>query len=313
MAEAGQGTALPRLLTTPAEVRAALAGRGRVGLVPTMGYLHEGHATLIAQARAECDVVVVSVFVNPMQFGPTEDLAKYPRDLERDLGVAGAAGADFVFYPAAGAMYPAGFSTRVEVSGVSEPLDGAARPGHFAGVATVVLKLLNIVQPTRAYFGEKDWQQLAVVRRLVSDLDLNTEIVGVPTVRASADTPHAGLALSSRNTYLSPEQQRRATVLSRALRAVQAAYAGGERDTGRLRQAGLDVLGSEPELALDYLAVVGPDLRDVPRLTDDPLNRVLVAGRLFGVRLIDNMPLGVAPTVAAASAAAPSPSAPTPA
>ena len=301
MTEAGQTS--PQLLTTPAEVRAALAGKGRVGLVPTMGYLHAGHAALIRQARAECDVVVVSIFVNPMQFGPTEDLAKYPRDLERDLGVAGAAGADLVFHPAAETMYPAGFSTRVEVGGVSEPLDGAARPGHFAGVATVVLKLLNIVQPTRAYFGEKDWQQLAVVRRLVSDLDLKTEIVGVPTVRAGEDTPHAGLALSSRNSYLAPEQQRRAAVLSRALRAVQAAYAGGERDTGRLRQAGLEVLSREPELTLDYLAVVGPDLRDMPRLTDHPLNRVLVAGRLFGVRLIDNMPLGV-------TLAAPAPSAP---
>ncbi|ANC71662.1 pantoate--beta-alanine ligase [Deinococcus radiodurans] len=290
----------PQILSTPQEVQTALASRGRVGLVPTMGFLHEGHATLIRRARAECDVVVVSIFVNPMQFGPTEDLATYPRDLDRDLALAGAAGADFVFHPEAAAMYPAGFSTRVEVSGVSEPLDGAARPGHFAGVATVVLKLLNIVQPERAYFGEKDWQQLAVVRRLVADLNLRSEIVGVPTVRADEEAAHAGLALSSRNSYLSPEQQRRATVLSRALRAVQAAYAGGERDTGRLRQAGLDVLASEPELALDYLVVVGPDLRDVPQLSDDPLNRVLIAGRLFGVRLIDNMPLSTAPVPAPA-------------
>ena len=290
----------PQILSTPQEVQAALTGRGRVGLVPTMGFLHQGHASLIRRARAECDVVVVSIFVNPMQFGPTEDLATYPRDLDRDLALAGAAGADFVFHPEPAAMYPAGFSTRVEVSGVSEPLDGAARPGHFAGVATVVLKLLNIVQPERAYFGEKDWQQLAVVRRLVADLNLRSEIVGVPTVRADEEAAHAGLALSSRNSYLSPEQQQRATVLSRALRAVQAAYAGGERDTGRLRQAGLDVLASEPELALDYLAVVGPDLRDVPQLSDDPLNRVLIAGRLFGVRLIDNMPLSAVPVPAPA-------------
>ena len=290
----------PQILSTPQEVQAALTGRGRVGLVPTMGFLHQGHASLIRRARAECDVVVVSIFVNPMQFGPTEDLATYPRDLDRDLALAGAAGADFVFHPEPAAMYPAGFSTRVEVSGVSEPLDGAARPGHFAGVATVVLKLLNIVQPERAYFGEKDWQQLAVVRRLAADLNLRSEIVGVPTVRADEAAAHAGLALSSRNSYLSPEQQQRATVLSRALRAVQAAYAGGERDTGRLRQAGLDVLASEPELTLDYLAVVGPDLRDVPRLSDDPLNRVLIAGRLFGVRLIDNMPLSAVPVPAPA-------------
>lgn len=280
-----------QVLTTPGEVRAALVGRGRVGLVPTMGYLHEGHATLIRRARAECDVVVVSVFVNPMQFGPAEDLAKYPRDLERDLGVAGAAGADFVFHPDASAMYPAGFSTRVEVSGVSEPLDGAARPGHFTGVATVVLKLLNVVQPERAYFGEKDWQQLAVIRRLVADLNVPVQVVGVPTVRAEQGA--AGLALSSRNTYLSDAQRERATVLSRALRAAQAAYAGGERRTAALRQAGLDVLAQEPALELGYLAVVGPDLLEPETLSEHPLNRVLVAARLFGVRLIDNMPLDI--------------------
>lgn len=281
-----------RVLGTPQELRAALRGAGRVGLVPTMGYLHEGHATLLRRARAECDVVVLSVFVNPMQFGPKEDLASYPRDLERDLKVAAQAGADFLFQPEPGAMYPAGFSTRVEVSGVSEPLDGAARPGHFTGVATVVLKLLNLVQPERAYFGEKDWQQLAVIRRMVSDLNVPVDIVGVPTVRSDAGET-AGLALSSRNSYLSAEQQARATVLSRALRAVQASYAAGERDTARLRQAGLAVLGQEPELELGYLAVVGPDLLEPERLGDDPLNRVLVAARLFGVRLIDNVALSM--------------------
>ena len=277
---------LPRVVRTPAELRAALRGQPSVGLVPTMGYLHTGHATLIRAARAENAVVVVSVFVNPLQFGPKEDLARYPRDLDRDLRVAAEAGADLLFVPEAGDMYPTGFSTRVELSGVSEPLDGAARPGHFTGVATVVLKLLNLVQPARAYFGEKDWQQLAVVRRMVADLNVPVEVVGVPTVRAES-----GLALSSRNAYLSAEELERATVLSRALRAVQAAYAGGERDAARLRQAGLDVLATEPEAVPDYLAVVDGDMRERDAVDDDPMNRVLVAARMFGVRLIDNMPL----------------------
>lgn len=251
-----------------------------------MGYLHEGHAALIRRARAECGAVVLSIFVNPLQFGPSEDLARYPRDLERDLALAGEAGADFVFHPEPGEMYPPGFSTRVEPSGVSDGLDGASRPGHFTGVATVVLKLLNLVRPARAYFGEKDWQQLAVVRRVVADLNVPTEIVGVPTVRAPS-----GLALSSRNSYLSPEQRERATVLSRALRAVQATYAAGERQTTRLREAGLRVLAEEAEADLDYLAVVDQDLAEQPLVTADPLNRVLIAARLFGVRLIDNLPL----------------------
>ncbi|GAA5511868.1 pantothenate synthetase [Deinococcus carri] len=276
----------PHILTTVAEIRAVLAGPERVGLVPTMGYLHEGHATLIRQARAECDVVVVSVFVNPRQFGQGEDLGRYPRDLERDLALAGAAGADLLFHPDVAAMYPDGYATNVSVGGVSAPLEGQSRPGHFDGVATVVLKLLNIVGPERAYFGEKDWQQLAVVRRMVRDLNVPVEVVGVPTIREAS-----GLALSSRNSYLTPEQQARAVVLSRALRAVQAAAAGGERDTARLRQAGLDVLAREPEVQPDYLAVVGGDMQERERVENDPMTRVLVAARMFGVRLIDNMPL----------------------
>nr|WP_177183035.1 pantoate--beta-alanine ligase [Deinococcus reticulitermitis] len=278
----------PRLLRTAADLQAALTQTPgqKVGLVPTMGFLHEGHAALIRRARAECAVVVVSIFVNPLQFGPSEDLARYPRDLERDLALAGEAGADLVFHPGAGEMYPPGFSTRVEPSGVSDGLDGASRPGHFAGVATVVLKLLGLVRPDRAYFGEKDWQQLAVVRRVVCDLNVPVEIVGVPTVRAPS-----GLALSSRNSYLTPEQQERAAVLSRALRAVQAAYAAGERDTGRLLGAGRAILAQEGELELDYLAIVDRNMAQTPYVHPDPLNRVLIAARLFGVRLIDNLPL----------------------
>ncbi|WP_102126603.1 pantoate--beta-alanine ligase [Deinococcus planocerae] len=276
----------PSLVTTPEELRAALADGGRVGLVPTMGYLHEGHARLIERARAESDTVVVSVFVNPRQFGPREDLSRYPRDLTRDLGVAGAAGADLLFHPGVEVMYPPGYATNVTVGGVSEPLEGSSRPGHFDGVATVVLKLLGLVGPDRAYFGEKDWQQLAVVRRMVRDLNVPAQIVGVPTVREAS-----GLALSSRNSYLTPEGQERAAVLSRALRAVQAAASRGERDTARLRQAGLDVLAGEPEVSLDYLTVVGGDMAERERVENDPMTRVLVAARMFGVRLIDNLPL----------------------
>ncbi|GGK87290.1 pantothenate synthetase [Deinococcus radiotolerans] len=280
-------TAPPRVETTPDGLRARLAGR-RVAFVPTMGYLHEGHATLIRAARAAVPdgLVVVSVFVNPLQFGVNEDLSRYPRDLERDLGVAGEAGADVLFHPDVATMYPDGFSTRVSVSGVSDSLDGAARPGHFTGVATIVLKLLNLVRPDVALFGEKDWQQLAVIRRMVRDLNVPVEVRGVPTVRADS-----GLALSSRNTYLDAGQQARAAVLSSALRAVQAAYRSGERQREVLEAAGRAVLSREEALTLEYLTVVGGDMQEREMVDNDPMNRVLVAARLFGVRLIDNMPL----------------------
>lgn len=276
----------PTVITDPADLRAALRGHA-VAFVPTMGALHEGHATLIRAARAAVPGgrVVVSVFVNPMQFGPNEDLSRYPRDLDGDRRVAGEAGADLLFHPDVPTMYPDGFSTSVSVSGVSEPLDGAARPGHFTGVATVVLKLLNLVRPDVALFGEKDWQQLAVVRRMVRDLNMPVDVRGVPTVREDS-----GLALSSRNAYLSADQRAQAAVLSRALRAVQAAYAGGERRGAALRQAGLDVL-TTADLSLDYLSVVGSDMHEREIMDNDPMNRVLVAARMFGVRLIDNMPL----------------------
>ncbi len=276
----------PQVVRTPEALRSALSGRGRVGLVPTMGYLHDGHATLMRRAREVCDVLVVSIFVNPLQFGPSEDLAAYPRDLERDLGVVGGAGVDVVFMPSRETMYPPAFDTRVVVSGVSDGLDGASRPGHFVGVATVVLKLLNLVRPDVAFFGEKDWQQLAVLRQMVRDLNVPVEVVGLPTVRAPS-----GLALSSRNSYLTAEQQARAAVLSRALAAVQGAYAAGERKAGKLRQTGLDVLAEDPEVTLDYLSVVGRDMQEREVVDNDPMTRVLVAARMFGVRLIDNMPL----------------------
>ncbi|WP_135227979.1 pantoate--beta-alanine ligase [Deinococcus fonticola] len=280
----------PQVFTDPAELRAALQGRGTVGFVPTMGYLHDGHATLMRWARQSCDTVVLSIYVNPLQFGPNEDYASYPRDLERDLKVARSAGVDFVFAPSDANMYPPGFSTRVSVNGVSDTLDGLSRPGHFTGVATVVLKLLNLVRPDKVFLGEKDWQQVAVLRRMITDLNVAVEVVGVPTVR-SEEAASLGLALSSRNSYLNEEQKARATVLSRALRAVQAAYAAGERDTQALKQAGLNVLKTEPDAQLDYLTVVDSNLQETPRIAEDPFNRILIAARMFGVRLIDNMPL----------------------
>lgn len=297
-------TTLPQIISDPAELRSVLAGRGRVGFVPTMGYLHEGHATLISQARAECDLLVVSIFVNPLQFGAGEDLNNYPRDLPRDLGVAGGAGADLLFTPSVELMYPSGFSTRVTVSGVSEGLDGASRPGHFTGVATVVLKLLNLVRPDRVYLGEKDWQQLAVLRRMVRDLNVNVDVIGVPTVRVAS-----GLALSSRNAYLTPEQQMRAAILHRALRAVQERYAAGETQVRALQQAGLDVLKTDDAVELDYLSIVDTgmqpldsveplqvqaaerDRNDRGAADNRNMTRVLLAARMFGVRLIDNLPL----------------------
>lgn len=280
----------PRVFTDPAQLREALKDRGVVGFVPTMGYLHDGHATLMRWARQSCDTVVLSIYVNPLQFGPNEDYASYPRDLERDVKVAASAGVDYVFAPTDGIMYPPGFSTRVSVQGVADTLDGLSRPGHFTGVATVVLKLLSLVRPDKVFLGEKDWQQVAVLRRMITDLNVTVEVVGVPTVR-SEDGASRGLALSSRNSYLNDEQKARATVLSRALRAVQDAYAGGERSTAALRQAGLTVLNAEPQVNLDYLTIVDSNLQEHATVTDDPFNRILIAARLFGVRLIDNMPL----------------------
>ncbi|MET0553105.1 MAG: pantoate--beta-alanine ligase, partial [Vicinamibacteria bacterium] len=201
--------------------RSALAGD--VGLVPTMGFLHEGHVSLVERARRENAHVAVSLFVNPTQFGPREDLAAYPRDLERDRGLLRAAGCDLLFVPTAAEMYPPGAGTFVDVGAVAEPLEGARRPGHFRGVATVVLKLLNIVQPARAYFGEKDAQQLAVIRAFVRDLDVPVAVVGCPTVR-EAD----GLAKSSRNSYLDADDRRAAPVLHRALSAARDAWERGE-------------------------------------------------------------------------------------
>jgi pantoate--beta-alanine ligase len=272
---------------TIADVRSVLdaeraAGR-RVGFVPTMGYLHEGHASLIRRARAETDVVIVSIFVNPLQFGAGEDLDAYPRDLERDTRLAEAEGTDLLFTPPVGEMYPRPVLTTVSVAEVSAPLEGAARPTHFDGVATVVAKLFSIVGPCSAYFGEKDFQQVAVVRRMVADLSMPIDVVACPTVRE-----RDGLALSSRNAYLTPEQRAAAPVVHRALKAGAALIMAGERDPSVVRTLMAEIIEAEPLAELDYAEVVAADSFTVP----DPLAghlRLLAAVRFGRARLIDNV------------------------
>ena len=273
-----------RVVSTRAELRAALGGEAP-GLVPTMGALHAGHRALIRRAAAENASVVVSVFVNPTQFENPADLARYPRDLNRDARLASEAGADVVFAPPVEEVYPPGFATSVEVAGLTARWEGAARPGHFRAVATVVAVLLNLVRPARAYFGEKDYQQLLVVRRMHADLALPGEIVGCPTVR-DAD----GLALSSRNARLSPDDRRHAAAIPRALSRMADLAAAGETGADRLLAAGRRELGTVPGLAVEYLAVVdGATLE--PLTTVRAGARALAAVRLGGVRLIDNVAL----------------------
>ena len=264
------------------ELEAARAAGRTVGFVPTMGYLHEGHASLVRRAAAECDVVAVSVFVNPLQFAPTEDLGAYPRDLERDVALAAASGAHLVFAPSAEEMYPEAMVTTVSVASVSEGLEGGARPTHFAGVATVVAKLLALVGPCRAYFGEKDFQQLAVIRRLVRDLSFPVEVVGCPTAREPD-----GLAMSSRNVYLTGDERVAATVLHRALSEGARAVEHGERDPAVVRDRMRALIEGEPCAALDYAEVVRADDLSVPVTLSGEL-RLLVAARFGRARLIDN-------------------------
>jgi pantoate--beta-alanine ligase len=242
-----------------------------------MGALHAGHLRLVETARRENDVVVTSVFVNPIQFGPNEDLALYPRDWDRDVRLLNESEVDVVYRPSVEDMYPPDASTRVHVDGVAEPLEGAARPGHFEGVATVVTKLFGAVEPERAYFGQKDAQQVAVVQRLVQDLDLGVEIRAVPTVRE-----RDGLALSSRNVYLDPAQRQAAASLSAALRQATAAYAEGERDPERLRAVLHARLGAEPLVQVDYAEVVDP------ATFRKPGTLAVIAARIGRTRLIDN-------------------------
>lgn len=264
------------------DLRRAVAGlRGdgaRVALVPTMGALHAGHMALVDAARATGAKIVASIFVNPKQFGPTEDLSRYPRPAEADKALLVAHGCDLLWMPGVDDMYPAGFATNVSVSGVSDGLDGAARPGHFDGVATVVAKLFNQVRPDIAFFGEKDFQQLAVIRRLVTDLDLGLEIVGVPTVREPD-----GLALSSRNLYLSPDERARAAALPRALEDAKRAIEAGDSDWMDAATASLTAAG----FATDYVALVDAATLGEPR-PGQP-RRLLAAARIGTTRLIDNL------------------------
>ena len=253
------------------------AAEKSIGLVPTMGALHAGHMSLVDMARRENDVVVVSIFVNPIQFGPGEDFARYPRDLARDVGMLAAARVDAIYEPAVEVMYPPGSTTRVKAGAVAEPLEGRSRPGHFEGVATVVTKLFTTVQPDRAYFGQKDAQQVAVVRRLACDLDLAVEIRVGPIVREPD-----GLALSSRNVYLSPAERKAATGLSAALRLAAEAYARRERDGDRLAAVMKQRLGAEPLVRVDYTAVVDPATFQKPGTLG------VVAAWVGKTRLIDN-------------------------
>lgn len=276
-----------RNVMTLEELRAArLSLDGTVGFVPTMGYLHEGHLSLIRRAKDECDSVVVSIFVNPTQFGPNEDLAKYPRDLERDLRLIEPLGVDLVWTPTAEVMYPPGYQTWVEVEAVTRPLEGAMRPGHFRGVTTVVAKLFNAVQPHKAYFGQKDAQQAAVIRRMTRDLNFPIEIVVCPTVR-EAD----GLAMSSRNVYLSPEQRKAATVLFRSLSAAKELYESGERNAEALRRKMKEVLAAEPLAEVQYVSCADYDtLEELSEVTGKALLSMAVF--IGKTRLIDNFVLG---------------------
>jgi pantoate--beta-alanine ligase len=282
-------------VTTIAEVRrhldeARAAGR-RVGFVPTMGYLHAGHASLMAAARSSTDVVVASIFVNPLQFAPTEDLTAYPRDLDGDRALADGEGVDLLFVPSGDEMYPDGeVLTSIEVAQVSEPLEGRSRPTHFSGVATVVAKLFAIVGPCAAYFGEKDYQQIAVVRQMVRDLSMPVDVVSCPTMRESD-----GLAMSSRNAYLTPEERAAAPAVHATLQAGRADIDAGERDPAKVRSLMADLITAEPLAQLDYAEVV--DARTLQVV--DPLAgelRLLAAVRFGKARLIDNLAARVSRT-----------------
>jgi pantoate--beta-alanine ligase len=275
---------MARVITDPNSLR-SLLGDQEVGFVPTMGALHAGHAALIRRSARDNALTVVSVFVNPTQFDDPNDLARYPRDLDRDVAFAAEAGADIVYAPDVATVYPPGFSSFVEVAGLTERWEGAARPGHFRGVATVVTILLNTVRPRHAYFGEKDYQQLLVVRRLHRDLQLPGEIVGCPTVR-EAD----GLALSSRNARLTPQQRAEAVAIPRALFAMASAARAGEVSAARLLQLGQENLAAAPNLSVEYLAIVDGETLD-PLQHVAPGARAIVAARLGSVRLIDNVAL----------------------
>lgn len=270
------------------EVKSAMPHDSTTGFVPTMGYLHAGHLSLVEMARSRDDIVGVSIFVNPTQFGPNEDLSRYPRDMERDLAMLQKAGVDWVFTPSADEMYPPGYSTYVEVRDVTARLEGEMRPGHFTGVATVVAKLFNIVQPTRAYFGQKDAQQVAVIRKMVRDLNFPLEVVVGETVREPD-----GLAMSSRNVYLSPEERQAALVLYRALSEAKELWQTGERRGKLLRDAMSRAIAAEPFARPDYVSVADPlTLQELDDSGNAQEALASLAVRIGKTRLIDNFILG---------------------
>jgi pantoate--beta-alanine ligase len=257
-----------------------------VGFVPTMGYLHEGHLVLVRRARAENPSVAVSIFVNPTQFGPKEDFAHYPRDPQRDLALLEKEGTDVVFMPSAEEMYPPNFNSWVEVGKLAGKLEGAARPGHFRGVATVVAKLFNIVQPDRAYFGQKDAQQLLVIKKMTADLDMGIEVIAVPTVREPD-----GLAMSSRNTYLNAEERKQAAVLYQALTLAQKLFASGEKDAKAIRRQMTALIKQQPLARIEYISIADAEtLEELDKIKTPAL--VSMAVRFGKTRLIDNVVVG---------------------
>ena len=279
-----------KVVTTIDDLRAQVSAWKKegltVGLCPTMGYLHEGHASLMEHSVKDNDRTVASVFVNPIQFGPTEDLATYPRDFDHDCALLESKGVDLVFHPEASEMYADDFCTYVDIDVLSKTLCGKTRPIHFRGVCTVITKLLNTVCPDRIYFGQKDAQQLAIIRRMVRDLNFNVEVIGCPIVR-EAD----GLAKSSRNTYLSPEERKAALILARSIRLGQDLVTGGERDSAALLKAMKDKLASEPLADVEYVEVVnGLNMQPIPTFTEGDL--VAMAVRIGTTRLIDNFTVG---------------------
>ncbi|HVF24457.1 MAG TPA: pantoate--beta-alanine ligase [Anaerolineales bacterium] len=274
-----------RVITLPDLHTARLPFSGTVGLVPTMGYLHEGHLSLVRRAREECEHVIVSIFVNPTQFGPNEDLEKYPRDLERDLKLMEPFSPDLIWIPTAEIMYPQGYQTWVEVEAVTDPLEGAMRPGHFRGVTTIVAKLFNAVQPHKAYFGQKDAQQVTVIRQMTQDLNFPIEIVVCPIVREPD-----GLAMSSRNIHLDAAQRKAASVLFRTLSAAKDVYDKGERDAGMLRQIMTEVLATEALVQVQYVSCADYDtLEELESIRGKALLSMAVF--LGKTRLIDNLVL----------------------
>jgi len=275
-----------QIARTIAEMKALrMKSLGSVGFVPTMGYLHEGHLALIKQARAENSIVVASIFVNPTQFGPTEDFKTYPRNTERDLALLEKERTDIVFMPSAEEMYPERFSSWVEVEKVTDRLEGSCRPGHFKGVATVVAKLFNIVEPTRAYFGQKDAQQALVIKKMVADLNMNLEVIVAPTVRESD-----GLAMSSRNVYLNAQERQAATVLVKALTLARNLWGKGERNAETIRQEMISLISKEPLAKIEYVSIA--DTQTLEELTEiDKPALASLAVRIGKTRLIDNIVL----------------------